>query len=130
MKRTPGVNFTLQQQTKFEAATTPKTAPKRHKNARAAVGLAGAGGRPHDDFHARVGRVVGALALFPVGVPQVVHVFLVEGFHRHDFRKLGLEEPHAVFERQARALEEEPVLLPAAVLQLVVALHLTTKEAM
>ena len=86
--------------------------------------VAWARGGAHDDFHARVRRVVGALALFSVRVANVVQVLLVEGFHRHHFGKLSLEEAYAVFHAQASPLEEEPVLLAAVVLQLVVFLQL------
>jgi len=110
----------------FKQASKPRSKQFLYaiRNVRAAVCVARSRGGAHDDFHAGVRRVVGALPLFPVRVANVVQVLLVEGFHRHHLGKLGLEKTYAVFHAQASALEEKPVLLPAVVLQLEVFLQL------
>lgn len=64
-----------------------------------------------------------------VGVPNVVHVLLLELLPRHDLGELGLEETDRVLHRQARALEIEPVLLPALVAELVVLLDALVQPA-
>ena len=89
----------------------------------AAVMIPGVGRVAKDDLGTVVRGVAGALALLPVHVADVVRVVLVELLGRHDLAKFALEEEEGFLHGQAGTLEEESVLEPAPVLQLVVALE-------
>ena len=89
----------------------------------AAVMIPGVGRVAQDDLGTVVRGVAGALALLAVHVADVVRVVLVELLGRHDLAKFALEEEEGFLHGQAGTLEEESVLEPAPVLQLVVALE-------
>ena len=75
---------------------------------------------PHDDPHAGVGRIVFASALFAVHVAEAVAVLLKKLVAGHDLSEHAFPEDQGLVEIQPGALEEEAVLEPAPVLQLVV----------
>ena len=94
--------------------------PERLVWAAVVLARAGVGG---DALHARVRRVVHALALLAVGVPHGVRVLLLELLRRDLLAELRLPEQHRLLQRQADAFHVELQLAPPLVPKVVLALH-------
>ena len=94
--------------------------PERLVWAAVVLARAGVGG---DALHARVRRVVHALALLAVGVPHRVRVLLLELLRRDLLAELCLPEQHRLLQRQTDALHVKLQLASPFVPQVVFALH-------
>jgi hypothetical protein len=86
----------------------------------ATVRVASARSVGHDDLHARVRRVVGSLALLAVVVSDVVRVRFLKLVHPHGLAKLSAPKQQRFLQTESDTFEEETVLHPPTVLDVVV----------